>query len=150
MTVLACVRLGTVIGPWERDTGARDNFGTHSQLAAMAVAGRTAVLTAHEIQRDWIYSRDVAEAVATLLSTRSVAHAAYNVSSGVVWVEPIARWCEALTTAFPNFSFRKPVRRSRQMSGTPIGTAASWMWDDSHATPASGPRMWQEKRTKTT
>ncbi|MGZ5141898.1 MAG: NAD-dependent epimerase/dehydratase family protein, partial [Burkholderiales bacterium] len=29
---VVCVRLGTVIGPWERDTGVRDNFGTHSQL----------------------------------------------------------------------------------------------------------------------
>jgi nucleoside-diphosphate-sugar epimerase len=104
---IVCVRLGTVIGPWERDTGARDNFGTHSQLAAMAVAGRTAVLTAHEIQRDWIYSRDVAEAVATLLSARTLVHATYNVSSGVLWAEPIARWCEALATGFPNFSFRK-------------------------------------------
>ena len=34
---VACVRLGTVVGPWERDTGVRDNFGTHSQLAALAL-----------------------------------------------------------------------------------------------------------------
>jgi nucleoside-diphosphate-sugar epimerase len=104
---VACVRLGTVIGPWERDTGARDNFGTHSQLAAMAVAGRTAVLTDREIQRDWVYSRDVAEAVAALVSAPTLAHATYNVSSGVLWHAPIERWCEALARAFPKFSFHK-------------------------------------------
>jgi nucleoside-diphosphate-sugar epimerase len=102
---VACVRLGTVIGPWERDTGARDNFGTHSQLAAMAVAGKRAVLTSREIQRDWVYSRDVARALAGLLLAPSLAHALYNVSSGVAWHEPIARWCDALARAFPRFSF---------------------------------------------
>lgn len=104
---VACVRLGTVIGPWERDTGARDNFGTHSQLAAMAVAGQTAVLTPRDIQRDWIYSRDVAEALATLLAAQKLRHAVYNVSSGIAWQQPIERWCEALQRVFPTFAFRK-------------------------------------------
>src|SRR3954468_20803302 len=58
-----CVRLGTVIGPWERDTGARDNFGTHSQLARLAVRGEAAILTAREVQRDWVYAKDVAHAL---------------------------------------------------------------------------------------
>lgn len=102
---LACVRLGTVIGPWERDTGARDNFGTHSQLAAMAVAGKRAVLTSREIQRDWVYSRDVGKALAGLLLAPVLSHPLYNVSSGVAWQQPIALWCEALARAFPRFSF---------------------------------------------
>jgi nucleoside-diphosphate-sugar epimerase len=104
---IACVRLGTVIGPWERDTGVRDNFGTHSQLAAMAVTGQTAVLTAREIQRDWVYSRDAANAIAALLHAATLNHTLYNVSSGMVWEEPIARWCEALARVFPKFSFRR-------------------------------------------
>ena len=108
-----CVRLGTVIGPWERDTGVRDNFGTHSQLAAMALAGRTAVLTPREIQRDWVYSRDVAEAVTALLAAPTLGHATYNVSSGVVWHEAIERWCEALARAFPKFSFHKASAAER-------------------------------------
>ncbi len=102
---VACVRLGTVIGPWERDTGARDNFGTHSQLAAMAVAGQRAVLTSREIQRDWVYSRDVGKGLAALLLAPSLAHTLYNVSSGVAWQDPIARWCAVLGQAFPRFSF---------------------------------------------
>ncbi len=103
---LACVRLGTVIGPWERDTGARDNFGTHTQLAAMAVAGKTAVLTSREIQRDWVYSVDAAHALAALLHAPKLDHTLFNVSSGVTWEQPIARWCEALSRAFPRFEYR--------------------------------------------
>ena len=104
---IVCVRLGTVIGPWERDTGARDNFGTHSQLAELALAGRTAVLTPREIQRDWIYSRDVADALLALLVAPSLSHTVYNLSSGVAWERPIERWCEALKRAYPDFTFRK-------------------------------------------
>jgi nucleoside-diphosphate-sugar epimerase len=104
---IVCVRLGTVIGPWERDTGARDNFGTHSQLAVMAISGEAAVLTAREIQRDWIYSRDVAQALVALLAAPTLPHAVYNVSSGVAWHQPIERWCEALARAFPEFRFHK-------------------------------------------
>jgi nucleoside-diphosphate-sugar epimerase len=102
---VACVRLGTVIGPWERDTGVRDNFGTHTQLAAMAVAGKAAVLPSREVQRDWIYSRDVGQALATLLHAPSLSHAVYNVSSGVLWERPIERWCVALRCAFPQFEY---------------------------------------------
>ncbi|HEX2829139.1 MAG TPA: NAD(P)-dependent oxidoreductase [Burkholderiales bacterium] len=102
---VACVRLGTVIGPWERDTGARDNFGTHSQLAAMAAAGKRAILTSREIRRDWVYSGDVAQALAGLLLAPSLRYALYNVSSGVAWHAPIARWCDALARTFPRFMF---------------------------------------------
>jgi UDP-glucose 4-epimerase len=103
---VACVRLGTVIGPWERDTGARDNYGTHTQLAGHALAGRSALLTAREIQRDWVYSRDVADALVELAYAPKLDHALYNVSSGSVWEAPIRTWCEVLGRAFPRFSYR--------------------------------------------
>lgn len=103
---LACVRLGTVIGPWERDTGVRDNFGTHSQLAAMALAGRTAVLPEREIQRDWIYVRDVAAGVIALAYADVPGHAFYNLSSGVLWKQPIDTWCRRLKAAYPAFDYR--------------------------------------------
>lgn len=106
---IVCVRLGTVIGPWERDTGVRDNFGTHSQLAAMAIAGKSAVLMTREIQRDWIYARDVAEGVIALLDAAAPKHLMYNLSSGVAWEQPIARWCEALKAAYPAFSYREAL-----------------------------------------
>ena len=102
---IVCVRLGTVIGPWERDTGARDNFGTHSQLARLALAGARAVLTPREIRRDWIYARDVARGLSAVLRAQHPRHAVYNLSSGVTWQEPIAAWCRALESAYPGFSF---------------------------------------------
>jgi nucleoside-diphosphate-sugar epimerase len=103
---LVCVRLGTVIGPWERDTGVRDNYGTHSQLARQARAGATALLTPREVQRDWIYSRDVAQALIDLAYAPKLGHTLYNVSSGVAWEAPIRTWCDALVRAFPGFRYR--------------------------------------------
>lgn len=103
---VVCVRLGTVIGPWERDTGVRDNFGTHSQLAALAVTGKPAVLPDREVQRDWIYVRDVAAGLLTLAYGPRASHPFYNLSSGVVWKEPIAAWCKALQETYPAFEYR--------------------------------------------
>lgn len=103
---LVCVRLGTVIGPWERDTGVRDNFGTHSQLAAMARSGRAAVLPEREVQRDWIYVRDVAAGLVALAYAAAPGHAVYNLSSGVLWERPIETWCRTLKAAYPAFDYR--------------------------------------------
>lgn len=103
---VVCVRLGTVIGPWERDTGARDNYGTHTQLASRAIAGRTAVLTREAVRRDWIYGPDVAQALTLLVHAPRLGHSRYNVSSGVPWVDPISRWCEALAGRYPRFQYR--------------------------------------------
>jgi nucleoside-diphosphate-sugar epimerase len=103
---VVCVRLGTVIGPWERDTGARDNFGTHSQLARLAVAGKSAVLTEREIQRDWVYARDVAHALIALANSPALRHRVYNVTSGEAWQQSMTAWCEILKAAYPAFSYR--------------------------------------------
>ena len=86
---VACTRLGTLIGPWERDGsshahGVRDNFGPHSQLARIAVAGGEAVLPADECTRDWVYSPDV----------------------GIDWSGDIAGWCQVLAARFPAFCHR--------------------------------------------
>jgi nucleoside-diphosphate-sugar epimerase len=103
---VVCVRLGTVIGPWERDTGVRDNFGTHSQLASLAVAGKTAILTDREIQRDWVYARDVADALIALTEASTLRHTLYNVTCGVKWEDPIVAWCKALKAHYPAFQYR--------------------------------------------
>jgi nucleoside-diphosphate-sugar epimerase len=103
---VACVRLGTVIGPWERDTGARDNYGTHTQLAGLAVRGETAVLTPREVRRDWVYAKDVAAGIIALIEANSPQHFTYNLSSGVEWETPIVKWCDALKGAFAGFDYR--------------------------------------------
>jgi len=103
---VACVRLGTVVGPWERDTGVRDNFGTHSQLAALARGGGAAVLPEREIQRDWVYVRDVAAGLIALAYADAPGRGPYNLSSGMLWEQPIETWCAALARAYPAFSYR--------------------------------------------
>jgi len=102
---VACVRLGTVIGPWERNTGARDRYGTHSQLVDLAVRGETAVLTPREIRRDWLYAKDAAAGIIALLEAKSPQHLTYNLSSGVEWETPVMKWCAALEAAFEGFHY---------------------------------------------
>lgn len=102
---LACVRLGSVIGPWERDTGVRDTLSTHFQLARMAARGETAVLPQREFRRDWVYCRDVAAAIMDLLAAPALPHALYNVSSDLAWGS-LALWCQRLQTVYPRFAYR--------------------------------------------
>jgi nucleoside-diphosphate-sugar epimerase len=108
---VACTRLGTLIGPWERDgsshaQGVRDNFGPHSQLARIAVAGGEAVLPPDECTRDWVYSPDVGRALVLLADAPRLPHAVYNLSAGIDWGGDIAAWCEVLAARFPGFRHR--------------------------------------------
>jgi len=102
---LVCVRLGSVIGPWERDTGVRDTLSTHFQLTRMAARGETAVLPQREFRRDWVYCRDVASAIADLLDAPTPRHALYNISSDLAW-GGLAVWCKQLQTVYPQFAYR--------------------------------------------
>jgi nucleoside-diphosphate-sugar epimerase len=102
---LVCTRLGSVIGPWERDTGVRDTLSTHFQLARLAAEGGTALLPQRQFRRDWVYCRDVAAAIVALLEAKAPSHALYNVSSDRDWggLEP---WCERLRATYPAFAYR--------------------------------------------
>lgn len=102
---LVCTRLGSVIGPWERDTGVRDTLSTHFQLARMAAQGEAAILPQREYRRDWVYCRDVAAAIVALLEAKAPAHALYNVSSDRDW-GGLTPWCERLRAAYPAFRYR--------------------------------------------
>ena len=102
---VVCARLGTLVGPWERATGVRDNFGTHSQLARLALRGEAAVLPGHAVRRDWVYSRDVAAGLIMLLDARTTRHAVYNLSAGGEW-GPVDEWCARLAAAYPRFDCR--------------------------------------------
>ncbi len=102
---VVCARLGTLVGPWERATGVRDNFGTHSQLARCALQGVPAVLPPHAVRRDWVYSRDVAAGLLILLDAKSPRHAVYNLSAGGEW-GGVDEWCARLQAAYPRFGYR--------------------------------------------
>jgi len=102
---VVCARLGTLVGPWERATGVRDNFGTHSQLARLALRSETALLPQHAVRRDWVYSRDVAAGLIMLLDAKSPRHAVYNLSAGGDWGN-VDVWCARLKSDYPRFEFR--------------------------------------------
>ena len=102
---VVCARLGTLVGPWERATGVRDNFGTHTQLARCALRGETALLPEHAVRRDWVYSRDVAAGLILLLDAKTMRHAVYNLSAGGEWGS-VDEWCTRLKTAYPRFRYR--------------------------------------------
>lgn len=95
-------RLTAVFGRWERDTGVRDTLSPQFQATAAALRREEAVLD-RPGQRDWIYVRDVAEA---LLALRDAAAAppVVNVGTGREWA--VACWCGLLAERFPGFRWR--------------------------------------------
>lgn len=105
---LVCVRLGSVIGPWERDTGVRDTLSPHFQLARLAAAGQNARLPAREGRKDLVYSRDVAAGIVALLDAPALRYTLYNLSSGRSgeWHSTLADWCGHLKKVYPGFEFR--------------------------------------------
>ena len=107
------VRLGSVCGPWEFDTGARDMLSPQLQAAQLAVRGQTAILPATEAWRDWIYSRDVASGLTAVLEAPAPHHNLYHLSSGVDWRGSFAHWCEVLKNAYPRYSWRIAVEGER-------------------------------------
>lgn len=95
-------RLASVFGRWERDTGVRDTLSPQFQATAAALAGCEAVLPRHG-RRDWVYARDVADA---LLALRDACRPdpVVNVGPGREWT--IAEWCGLLAAHFPGFRWR--------------------------------------------
>lgn len=100
------VRLGTVFGPWEFDTGVRDMLSPYLTTARMAARGEAAVVPPKEPWRDWVYSRDVAAGFVRVLKASALRHRLYHLSSGMDWRGGFARWCDLLRAAYPRFSWR--------------------------------------------
>lgn len=103
---VVCVRIGTVFGPWELDTGVRDLLTPQWQVARVAVAGGEAIVPAIEPRRDWIYSRDVASGLIAVLEHAAPRYRLYHLSSGIEWEGGFAQWCDTLRQAYPKFSWR--------------------------------------------
>jgi len=103
---VVCVRLGSVCGPWEFATGVRDLLYPQLQVAQLAVRGEQAVIPAREVWRDWIYSRDVATAIAMLATAGEAGIPMYHLSSGIDWKGSFVDWCRILADHFPRFRWR--------------------------------------------
>ena len=97
------VRLASIFGPWELDTGVRDTLSPPMQAAKCALAGEPALLSRLD-RRDWTYSRDVATALIALMRAETHHFDLYNITS--------ARGCslidlmQPLAKRFPNFTCR--------------------------------------------
>lgn len=100
---IVAARLSAVFGPWERDTGLRATLSVPWQLAGMAVRGEAATIDPRGT-RDWIYARDIARALVTLLSAPAHQRDVYDVSLGEVW--HAQRIAAALAAEFPAFRYR--------------------------------------------
>jgi nucleoside-diphosphate-sugar epimerase len=103
---VVCARLGSVFGPWERDTGVRDTLSLPFQIYRRAAAGEEVVLGRREARRDWVYASDVAAGIIALIDAPALRHALYALSSGGRWSGFAARWCETLRNTMPGFRWR--------------------------------------------
>jgi nucleoside-diphosphate-sugar epimerase len=95
-------RLGVVFGPWEYDTGVRDTLSLPLQLLRAAENGETARFR-RTLPDDWVYVKDVANAVAALLDMPAATGPVYQIATGSRWSIP--DWCERLKRRFPAFDY---------------------------------------------
>ena len=102
---LVCARIGSVFGPWERDTGVRDLCGATMQMSLAALRGTHAVLPDKLLPRPWIYARDLARGLIVLLDAKSPKYPVYNIGSGLDWAPHMHAWPKLLAGAFPQFSW---------------------------------------------
>jgi nucleoside-diphosphate-sugar epimerase len=100
---LVIARLGPVWGAWEWATGVRDTLSPMFHATRLALEGRTAAL-ASEARTDWIYSRDLAKGLLTLLEAEAPRHKVYNVAAGERW--PATEWFARLAEQVPGFAWR--------------------------------------------
>ena len=104
---IVVARIGSVFGPWERDTGLRDLLTPHWHLARAALAGEAAVLPAELPDYAWIYSPDIAAGLLHLLDLPSPADRVFNICSGQNWGEVMTRFADILAQRHPGFTWRQ-------------------------------------------
>lgn len=103
---VVCARLGSVFGPWERDTGVRDMLSLPFQIVRLAMAGAEVILPRREARRDWIYSRDVTAGIVALLYADALRYDVYNVAAGTEWPRFAENLCSRLRPIFPTLRYR--------------------------------------------
>jgi nucleoside-diphosphate-sugar epimerase len=97
------VRLGQVFGPWEHYTGIRHTQSGPFQALRHAVLNQEAILP-RPGERDWVYSRDIANAIKEILRKKELEYDLYNIGSGQSWT--VEQWCQLLEKEFPHFNYR--------------------------------------------
>ncbi|MCC7425831.1 MAG: NAD(P)-dependent oxidoreductase [Alphaproteobacteria bacterium] len=99
---LAAARLSSVFGRWERATPARPRPSPIVRITEKALAGKPAVL-AEAVKRDFIYSADVAAALASLVDHGKTVADPLHVTIDAMWSLP--DWCAALQKRIPGFQW---------------------------------------------
>lgn len=97
------VRLGYVFGPWEYYTGIRQTLSVPFQVTRAAIL-KQAVFLPRSGLRDWVYSKDVANSIAKLITSKELNYDLYNIGAGVSW--SIEDWCKLLRKEFPQFEYK--------------------------------------------
>jgi UDP-glucose 4-epimerase len=100
---LSILRLGPVFGPWEIASGSRPVASPQCQVLESALRGEPCALP-RALQADWLYSRDLADWIVTLLLETEAVPSILNVGAGRV--STVADWCEALQAQLPFFAWR--------------------------------------------
>ncbi|HEX7124608.1 MAG TPA: NAD(P)-dependent oxidoreductase [Thermodesulfobacteriota bacterium] len=103
---VVAARIGSVFGPWEADSGARDLLSPFWQVAAAAAAGRPVTLPRAPLRRELIYSRDLADALVLLLFAERRRFDLYNVAVKADWSDALLRWCRLVAETVPGFVWR--------------------------------------------
>ncbi|WP_112324269.1 NAD-dependent epimerase/dehydratase family protein [Oceanibium sediminis] len=89
----AVLRLGSVFGPHERNTGLRDTLSAPFQVIRAARLGQAIRLPRAGL-RDWIYARDAAGAILTCLNLSELPDVPVNIAGLQEWT--VADWCRSL------------------------------------------------------
>lgn len=74
------VRPGSVYGPYERPTGAREAMSAPYRAAQLALAGESLRANAPDLVFSYVHAHDVATGVLTVLETDDLAHDVYNLA----------------------------------------------------------------------
>lgn len=99
---LRILRVGSVFGPWEHASGVRGTLSPILQATQHACSKAGPCILPRAGQRDWIYSRDVADAVLRALDAE-LSPEPINIGSGREW--SVADWCALLAEHCAGFAF---------------------------------------------
>lgn len=95
-------RLGTCFGPWEHGNASRDTPSAVLQIISKFKSGDDVILPRPH-RRDWLYSRDAAGAIASLIDDPSPEYSVYNLAAGFTW--SLEDLCGELESLEPSFAW---------------------------------------------
>lgn len=100
---LSILRLGPVFGPWEIAGGSRPVVSPQCQVLESALRGEPCALP-RPLRADWLYSRDLADWIVTLLLEARTTPPVVNLGAGRV--TSVDDWCRSLQGQLPSFAWR--------------------------------------------